>query len=647
MYQPLVLDGTGWAPPPPAPSFTARATFTSDSLTDFTTALGTVRDKSVGATWGMFLPLDDLQLNNAYSGSWLARKVIDIPAFDMVRKWRDWQADDDQIEVLEEEERRLQLRPKLTRGLKMARLFGGAALVMGIGGESPERPVEIDRVQKGGLKYLHVLTRNQITAGEIETDIASPFFGEPKNYSLTAQTGTMTTIHPSRVVRLIGAERIGTMRVEDGWGDSILDAVNEALKQALMSTQGVASLVQEAKVDVFKVPNLLANIAKADYRNRLLERVRLAHMAKGNYQALLMDAEELYEQKSVNFAQLPELMRLFLMVAAGAADIPATRLLGQSPDGMNATGESDLRNYYDRISAEQELSLRPALERLDEVMIRSAIGSRPAEVYYRFAPLWQISEKERADIFKTKADGARTLAGTGGTSPPLMPIDALSDALVNTLVEDGSLPGLEAAIEEFGTLAEQPEETQTDVEGAQTPPAKVAANDAAPRTLYVSRKLINTAEFIAWAKGQGFTNPESADELHATILYSRTPVDWMAMGDNWSGDTKGQVTVLPGGPRLVEPLGDKGAVVLMFVSSELQWRHMNMVEKGASHDYPEFVPHVTITYAAGDLDLSRVEPYRGKLVFGPEIFEEIKEAGSDPAAPFSVTPAKSGAATVK
>lgn len=55
-----------------------------------------------------------------------------------------------------------------------------------------------------------------------------------------------------------------------------------------------------------------------------------------------------------------------------------------------------------------------------------------------------MSEKEKADFFKTKSDAARTLAATS-TSPPLLPIDALSDSLVNTFIEDGSLPGPDAA----------------------------------------------------------------------------------------------------------------------------------------------------------------------------------------------------------
>ena len=82
------------------------------------------------------------------------------------------------------------------------------------------------------------------------------------------------------------------------------------------------------------------------------------------------------------------------------------------------------------------------MHRLDEVIIRSALGKRDEAIYSRWAPLYTLSEKEKAETFKMKADAARTIAGTGGMSPALMPIEALSDALVNELVEDGSLSGL-------------------------------------------------------------------------------------------------------------------------------------------------------------------------------------------------------------
>lgn len=589
-----------------------------DKLSNLVTGLGQTKDRNRHLTYGCPIITPD-QLVNAYRGDWIARKAVNIPAFDMVRAWRNLQAEDTLIEAVEAEERRLQVRRKVKLAKQWERLFGGAALILGVDQGDASQPLRVESLGKGALQYIHVVSRYEISEGERDRDLLSPSFGHPLYYTLSGRTGTQARIHPSRVIRFGGCD-VPEFGRTDTWGDSVLLAVDEAIKNAGLTAASIAGLVNEAKVDVYKVKGLSVNAKDEAWTQRMLARFALANDAKSNHNALIVDSEEEWEQKTLSFAQLPEILRLKMQIAAGAVDIPATRFLSQAPEGMNSTGESDTRNYYDRLSADQELDLRPSLEQLDAVMVRSAVGTMPDDYYWTFAPLWQLSETERATNFKMKADAARAIAGTGGASPPLMPIEALSDALVNTFVEDGSLPGLEAAIEEYGKLSEQDDETaEEEVE----PAPRVAANDAAPRTLYVQRKLLNAPEFLAWARGQGFSSTLAADDLHVTVLFSRRPVDWMKMGDMWSGDSKGNVMVSPGGPRLVEPLGDKGAVVLLFSSTDLQWRHRSMIEAGASHDYDEYQPHVTITYEGKGLDLSKVEPYRGKLVFGPEIFEEL------------------------
>ena len=133
-----------------------------------------------------------------------------------------------------------------------------------------------------------------------------------------------------------------------------------------------------------------------------------------------------------------------MTIVAGAADIPLTRLLGQSPGGLNASGEGDARNYYDRIRAMQELDIGPAMHILDECLIRSALGSRPDDVYYNWASLWQISDKERAEIGKIGADTVVALFNTG-----IIDQDALADAAVNMLTESGAMPGLEGYVAQY------------------------------------------------------------------------------------------------------------------------------------------------------------------------------------------------------
>lgn len=592
-----------------------------DTLSNLVAGLFTAKDKLAHDRFAL-RQQDKAQLEAAYRGDWVARKIIDLPPFDMTREWRTWQADDDQIQAIEAEEKRLGLRQKVARALRQSRLYGGAVLVMGFGDADPTQPAPA-AVEVGGLRYLHVMSRWEVTAGELDRDVLSPTFLEPKWYEVSSTGRGSVRIHPSRIVRLIGAE-IPDWRESglDGWGDSVLQAVWDAVHHAGLTAQGIASLVHEAKVDVIKIPRLSESLGTAGYAQRLSERFVLANTMKSINNTLVLDVEEEWDRTQTRFAQMPEVLDRYLQIAAGAADIPATRLLGQSPAGMNSTGESDLRNYYDRIAADQKVSLAPTLTRLDDAMIMSALGSRPAEIYATWNPLWGLDEVQRADVALKKAQATQIYIVND-----ILPPAVIAKIVPNQLTEDGVYPGIEAAMQEFeaGQL-EEPEWMQQDpaADPAIDPATGQPMQDAAPRTLYVSRQVLNAAEIIAWAKGQGFKSTLPAADLHVTIAFSRAPVDWMKAGENWSGDGKGNLEVQAGGPRLVEQFGG-GAVVLAFASTMLAWRHINLRDIGASWDWPEYQPHITITYDPGEVDVSAIEPYRGPIVLGPEIFAEVNE----------------------
>lgn len=389
--------------------------FARDKLQSLVSMLGTERDKAATTFYG--IPMwDDAQLINAYRGSWLPKKIVDIPALDSCRKWRDWQAEADQIESLEAEEKRLNVRGKVLEARTKARLFGGAAIYIGTGDSDLSQPFKPEGVKKGGIRYLNVMTRRSLQAGEIDQDPESEWYGRPQWYELQSTTAQQLRIHPSRLVVFTGAQHPDeelNAGVNQGWGDSVLVSTMDAIKNADGTAANIASLIFEAKVDVIRVPDMMASLADEGYRQRLLERFQLAATAKGINQMLLLDKEEEYEQKSASFQTLPDVLMAFVQLVAGASDIPATRLLGTSPGGLNSTGESDLRNYYDRISASQEIEMTPAMLRLDEAVIRSSLGTRPPEVHYIWSSLWQISHKERADIGKIDAETIDKLNSTG------------------------------------------------------------------------------------------------------------------------------------------------------------------------------------------------------------------------------------------
>lgn len=425
-----------------------------DSLTNLTANLGTSRDKAFGATYSATMVSDDV-LAAAYRTTWLARKIVDIPAMDATRKWRDWQADADAIEVIEREEKRLGLRGKVKQAKISARLFGYAAILIGTGDADLAQPLRPDAVAKGGLKYLAVLHKRQLSSYENNYDPASEFFGKPAMWRLNPGSTAGTDVHASRLAIFYGNgvvdDAYGGIAV--GGADSVLLSAFDAVRNMDATTANVASLVYEAKVDTVGIPDFMQRLGDPGYENQMLKRWSLAETGKGINGTLMHDKDEVLGQKTASFSGLPDVIDRMMMMASGAADIPMTRLMGQAPAGLSSTGESDMRNYYDRVSAMQELEFTPAMYRLDECLIRSGLGNRPEEIYYRWGSLWQISDKERADIGKVQADMIKVLRDTG-----LYPDEALSEASVNMLTEGGSMPGLQGAVDDYFSASEGDDE---------------------------------------------------------------------------------------------------------------------------------------------------------------------------------------------
>lgn len=144
------------------------------------------------------------------------------------------------------------------------------------------------------------------------------------------------------------------------------------------------------------------------------------------------------------------------------------------------------------------------------------------------------------------------------------------------------------------------------------------ARRAEAKTLYIHRPVVNAAEVIAWAKGQGFQTTLPENDLHVTIAFSRATLDWAEI------PAAVKSVIIAGGERSLKQFG-LGAVVLTLESPTLASRWAELIGLGASWDHPEYRPHVTLTYEPGDLDLSAVIPFEGEIVLGPEVFAEVKE----------------------
>lgn len=387
----------------------------ADGLQNVLAGLNTDRDKRFFNAYTQPLAQSHVELESMFRGSWISRRIVTTVADDMTREWvrLNWDGydnDEESADAIERAERDFDVRGKTNASLRWARLYGGCVILVGIKGEADlSAPLDVEKLGKDSLEYLQVLDRWQITgSAELDRDLASPNFRLPMFYSLAdASSDTNASrIHWSRVIRFNGQQLPYFLWVQNArWDDSELQAPLESVKNYDAVTGGVASMIFEANVDIIKAGGLADQLAMNDGASKVAKRFLTAATMKSFNRMLLLDKDtEEYQQKTTQFSGLNNVIQNFVIDLCGACDIPATRLFGQSPAGLTATGESDIRNYYDHVAARQETNLRPQLTRLYEILVRSALGKMPDDFQIAFEPLWQTSDKERAEIDKMRAE---------------------------------------------------------------------------------------------------------------------------------------------------------------------------------------------------------------------------------------------------
>nr|WP_314569987.1 DUF1073 domain-containing protein [uncultured Pseudomonas sp.] len=374
---------------------------TADSLSNMVANIGTNRDKRTHNQFG-FEFVNQVELEAAYQSNWLARRIVDKPNEDALREWRAFNGK--QAKQIATEERRLGVQQAYLDTCCWADLYGGAALLM-VTGQDLGKPLDLDRIKKGGLKNLVVFDRWDIQPMYFNfTDPLASNWMLPEFYMMV--NGTQR-IHHSHIIRRTGARLPRRMRMfEQGWGDSRLRRCMSDLRDVVATKGGIASLVLEANVDTIKAKGLKAALAGPQC-DQITERYRMFGMMKSIVNLGLLDADnEEFERNSISFSGLSSIMEQFMVWTAGAAEMPVTELWGQSASGLGATGDGDLKTYHGTIKGKQDGQMRLDLEALDQVLIRSALGAYPDEIEFEWNPLAQTSGVEQAqeDLAEAQAD---------------------------------------------------------------------------------------------------------------------------------------------------------------------------------------------------------------------------------------------------
>lgn len=386
----------------------------TDGYQNMLTKYGTKQDSSTAFSFVPEELTDDYTLGINYQFNGLFAKIIDLPAGEAVSKGFKLNINNADVEKeIMKKCARLNLEENLETAIKWSRLYGGAVAVMLIyDGRGLDEPLNYKTIR--GIDEIKVY----------EAAVVNPlytttyYFGEPEFYQISSYEGSFT-VHASRCLLFrngkLPQQVVDSKRRVFGFAE--YDRIKTALRETVTSHGYAPRMLERAIQSVIKIKDLANLLATSQGEDTVVRRLQLIDMARSMFNSMAIDADgEDFDFKSAPYTGVKEILDSTCNMLSAVTNIPQALLFGSSPQGMDATGHSDLENYYNYVQQIQKRMLKAPLEKLIGIIIQSLVRTGKIDDYpdweLEFEPLWSLSESEQASVEQVRAQVKLTKAQT-------------------------------------------------------------------------------------------------------------------------------------------------------------------------------------------------------------------------------------------
>ncbi len=285
-------------------------------------------------------------------------------------------------------------KKKFKEAQMWGRLFGGSIIVMLIADGATELREPLNTSKAKTVEGLHVYDRTRVTVMEKYTDPLDPKFEQPKIYNVATESQTMI-VHESRVIRFGGVlTDYETKQQNRDWDNSAMQPVYNQLLSLFSNIKSGEQIMDEFITGILKMKNLASLSRTKEGIKNVHKRLDIVDQTKSNENTVVIDGEEEYSKHISSISGFNELLEGNYSMVAGSCRpmMPQTILFGRSPGGQNATGESDLRLWYDAVASYQIDEVEPRLREFFDIIAKN--DSYEIE----FNKVYEMTELEEAEI---------------------------------------------------------------------------------------------------------------------------------------------------------------------------------------------------------------------------------------------------------
>lgn len=412
-------------------------------------------------------------LTYMYKTHGVIQTAIDMPVLDALRGGldiRSGELDKDDIKELNDKIEETDLFTIVQEAETWARLYGGAGIIINTE-QDPSTPFKESQL-KGRVEFYACNRWELVTSTGWKPDLPNTFQGNVPAFSKVNDEYFYfygNKIHKSRVITLTGKNAPYIIRWQlAGWGMSEVERMLEDFNSYIRTKEVTYELLEEAKIDVYRIKDLAASLATSVGTQKIEQRIALTNRLKNFNRALVMDMQDEYQQKQLTFSGLAEVMKENRINIASALRMPMTKLFGLSAQGF-ASGEDDIENYNAMVESEVRNKLRKPLRKLLRLLCLQ-LFQLDINVDFDFKPLRVMSTQDEEQVKTSKQARYATLYDRG----------LLSSQEMGEILEHENLLPIETDMAR-GILEDHPEMNPNEQGEGDEPAPKTKDKAAAPK----------------------------------------------------------------------------------------------------------------------------------------------------------------------
>lgn len=336
-------------------------------------------------------------LNQAYVELGLVKTVVDVPVDDAFRGGIEVKSKILSPEELEQLHYTMEQENdigKMSQSRKWDRLFGGAGVLI-ITGDEWEKPLDINSIKQGdpitfrAVDMWELFWDKQNVEGDDE-----PL--DNQNFDYYSYYGKQ--VHKSRVLVTKGIEAPSFIRPRlRGWGLSVIESLIRSINQYLKATDLAFEVLDEFKIDVYKIKNLTNTLLSPDGAQKIQTRIQIANRQKNYQHAITMDGDDDYIQKQLSYTGLDTAMAGIRMQVASELRMPMSKIFGIASSGFSS-GQDDIENYNSMVESTIRTPCKFHLLNMVKIRCQQLFGYVPEDLQIGFKSLRILSSEQEENV---------------------------------------------------------------------------------------------------------------------------------------------------------------------------------------------------------------------------------------------------------